>query len=146
MQLPQLGIINTIQAFLIPPTQNRLVTEGASITIYDDSGQGLDWDQVAAERLIWEGLATIPDGESSPPAVPEAEGINGTFLIDYTGATKGSSVAAIMRLLNIPEANYVVLPDPNRAADIVVYLRDDYNSCVERDVIAPTEITPTPTE
>ena len=142
VQLPNLAIIDTIRAFLTPPTENRLVTDGANIAIYDTSGLGNQMDLVAAERLIWEGLATTAMGEAAMP--DDYAGNANTMIVDYTGDTKGSSVRAIMSLLNIPAENLDIQPDPNREVDIRIYLTDTYSSCVERDVITPVEPTATP--
>lgn len=137
VQLPNLAIINTIRdAFLTPPTQNRLVIEDARIAIYDNSGTGLQWDVVAAERLLWDGLLAWSMGEGAPSA--ELEGNGGTVIIDYTGETKGSSVEALQSLLNVSPENIFVAPDANREFDVAVYLSPGYSSCVERDVRVST--------
>lgn len=142
VQLPNLAIIDTIRAFLTPPTVNQLVTDGANIAIYDTSGLGNQMDLVAAERLIWEGLATTAMGMADMPSEYQANAH--TIIIDYTGDTKGSSIRAIMRVLNIPAENLTNDPDPNRDVDIRIYLTDTYSSCVGRDVVAPIEPTATP--
>lgn len=142
VQLPNLAIIDTIRAFLTPPTENKLVTDGASIAIYDTSGLGNQMDLVAAERLIWEGLATTAMGTAEMPS--EYQDNPNTAIIDYTGDTKGSSIRAIMNVLNIPAENLDIQPDPDREVDIRIYLTDTYSSCVGRDVVEPVEATPTP--
>jgi LCP family protein required for cell wall assembly len=144
VQLPNLAIIDTIRAFLIPPTENRLVSDSAKIEVYDNSNLGMRLDLVASERLVWEGLAPSAKGIGHPPT--EYAGNGNSILIDYAGDTKGSSVKAIMRYLNIPATNYFPQPDPNRTTDIAVYLTDTYSSCFERDVIAPVATPPPATE
>lgn len=142
VQLPNLAIIDTIRAFLTPPTENRLVIDGADIAIYDTSGLGNQMDVVASERLIWEGLAAIAMGETEMPSEHEID--DNTIIIDYSGETKGSSIREIIRLLNIPVDNLAIVPDANREVDIKIYLTDTYSSCVERDIVDPIEPTATP--
>ncbi len=142
VQLPNLAMINTLQAFLTPPTENKLVIDGANIAIYDTSGLGNQMDLVAAERLIWEGLATNAMGTAEMPS--EYQDNPNTVIVDYTGDTKGSSIRTLMDVLNIPAANLDIQPDPDRDVDIRIYLTDTYSSCVGRDVIQPVESTPTP--
>ncbi|NJL95526.1 MAG: LCP family protein [Anaerolineae bacterium] len=140
VQLPNGAMITMVQNFLTPPTQNRLVTDAARIHIYDGSGQDARWDAVAADRLIWEGLLAQPQG---PAEAPYAE----TVIIDYTGATKGSSLEELARVLNVRADQVQFEPDPNRTADFEVFLGANYSSCFEREVqvveYAPPA-TPTP--
>ncbi|MBL1134201.1 MAG: LCP family protein [Chloroflexi bacterium] len=142
VQIPQLGIINTIQAFLTPPTENRLASEGSQVAIYDNSGLGVQMDYVAADRLLWEGVLSQPMGEGAPPA--EYADHPDTILIDYTGEDKGSILDTLVEILNIPPDNIIVQPDPNRTSDFAVYLTSNYSACVDRDVRAPVDVTPTP--
>lgn len=125
-----------IEAFLTPPTQNRLVAEGARIGIFDSSGSGRRWDAVAADRLIWEGLSPLPLGSATPPnnlSVAEE-----SIIIDYTGETKGSSVDVLARILSIGQQDIYTIPDPNRTVDYAVYLSPHYNACYDRQIIQPT--------
>lgn len=141
VQLPQLAIIDTIRAFLSPPTENQLVTDSARIGIYDVSGTDSQLDVVATERLIWEGLypramgkAELPDGHDE-----------GTILVDYTGgSSKGSSVRRIAQTLNIQRDYIDIVLDASTEMDVEVYIDSDYSSCVDRDVTEPVEATPTP--
>ncbi len=142
VQIPQLGIINTIQAFLTPPTENRLVGDGGRVAIYDNSGLGVQMDYVAADRLLWEGLISEPMGVGAPPA--DYADITDSLLIDYTGEEKGSIRDTLVKILNIQPSNVIIQPDPNRTADYAVYLAPNYSACVERDVLAPVDVTPTP--
>lgn len=142
VQIPQLGIINTIQGFLSPPTENRLANEEGNVAIYDNSGLGVQMDWVAADRLLWEGLVSQPMGVGAPPEV--YAGITETILIDYTGEDKGSIRETLEEILNIRPENVIIEPDPNRTADFAVYLSSNYSACVDRDVRPPSEVTLTP--
>lgn len=133
VQLPTERMLEEIEAFLTPPTLNRLVAEGARIGIFDSSGVGRQWDVVAADRLIWEGLNPFPLGQGQPPEGLSAEARS--IIVDYTGQTKGSSVDVLARILNIQDV--FVVPNPNRTVDYAVYLSPQYNSCYDRQIIAP---------
>jgi len=61
------------------------------------------------------------------------------MIIDYTGTSKGSSLNQLVGLLNIRPDQVVVQPDPNRTVDFEIILGADYNSCVGRQWVAPTE-------
>lgn len=135
VQLPTERLFEEIEAFLIPPTQNRLVLEGARIGVFDSSGVGRRWDVVAADRLVWEGLNPLPLGEAVPPGTISLD--NGSVLVDYTGESKGSSIDVIARILNIPPANVYSYPNPDRTVDYAVYLAPGYNACVDRQIITP---------
>jgi LCP family protein required for cell wall assembly len=138
-QVPTSAMLGLLQNFLTPPTQNRVVTDGARIEIYDAGGQNAGWDVVAADRLAWEGILAIPMG-------PWEEVLAQTSLTDYTGATKGSSLETLVRVLNVNPAAVLFEPDPNRSADFRIILGQDYNSCVDRQVQAVENLPPmTPT-
>jgi len=129
---PDGGMMRLIQNFLQPPTQNRLRLENARIAIYNGTNNP-GWDIVAAERLIWEGFA--------PSAMGPADRTDyaTSMIIDYTGTSKGSSLNQLVGLLNIRPDQVVVQPDPNRTVDFEIILGADYNSCVGRQWVAPTE-------
>lgn len=137
---PSQAMIDLIRSFLIPPTENQLVTDNARINIYDGSGQGTGMDYVAVDRLVWEGLLANPMG-AAPEIYPE------TVIVDYTGSLKGSSLDELMKILNIDKQNYRLEPDPNSDVDFEIFLGQNYNSCIDREV-QPVEnlppATPTP--
>jgi LCP family protein required for cell wall assembly len=137
VQLPNWEPISQlIDNFYIPPTENRLVQEGARIEVLNGSGNE-GWGWVAAERLAWEGF--VP--EVNVDFVPEAPYPN-TLITDFTGRTKGSSLNGIVEALNANGNNVVIEPDPDAAYDFRVIVGQDYNSCTFA-VLAP-EATPTP--
>jgi len=127
VQLPNPAMITLVQNFLTPPTENRVVADAARIEIYDGSGTNAQWDSVATNRLLWEGLLAAPMGEYEE-VIPE------TIIIDYSGSTKGSSLESIVGALNINPNNLEITPDPDRTSDFVVILGEDYNSCVDRQI------------
>ncbi|MBN1286947.1 MAG: hypothetical protein JXB47_16225, partial [Anaerolineae bacterium] len=65
-----------------------------------------------------------------------------TIIYDYTGQTKGSSLAEIVDILKIHPSNIRVEPNPDRTVDYRVILGASYNSCTY-NVPAPRP-TPTP--
>jgi LCP family protein required for cell wall assembly len=132
---PSGAMISLIQNFLTPPTVNQVVTDASSITIYDGSGMAAQWDVVAADRLVWDGLLGTPAGAYSE-VIPQ------TIVIDYTGATKGSSLETLVTALNVNPSTVQFQPDPNRTTDFEVILGQDYNSCVGRQVQAVEEMAP----
>lgn len=129
---PDGGMNRLIYNFLQPPTQNRLRLENARIAIYNGTGNP-GWDVVAADRLIWEGFAPAAMGPAD-----RADYATST-IIDHTGASKGSSLNQLVGLLNIRPDQVVVQPDPNRTVDFEIILGADYNSCVGRQWVAPSQ-------
>lgn len=139
VQVPNGAMITLVQNFLTPPTENRVIADAAQIEIYDASGAHAQWDVVAADRLVWEGILAQPQGEADSPQAH-------TTVVDYTGATKGSSLEALVRVLNVRPEDVLIEPDPNRTVDFKVILGADYNSCVDRQVQAVENLPPaTPT-
>lgn len=129
VQVPNPAMITLIQNFLTPPTQNQLAALQASVHIYDGSGRGIYLDQVAADRLIWEGVVSEAKGVTDSP-YPE------TTIIDYTGSTTNNNViGTLLHVLNVdPNKNLFFEPDPNRTVDYEVFIGENYNSCIDRQV------------
>ncbi len=133
------SMLGLIINFLTPSTENQVLIDQARIEIYDASGQGRDFDRVAASRLLWEGLWAQPMGELDTTQ-------DETTLIDYTGATKGSSLESLVRALNFNPNAVTFEPDPNRSADFRVVLGAGFNTCVDRQINAVDDLPPaTPT-
>ncbi len=133
VQIPTERLFQLINAFLVPPTQNRLVAEGARIGIFDSSGVGMRWDVVAADRLLWEGLNSMPLGEAIPPG--DIDISSDSIIIDYTGQAKGNSVDVLARILSISPEDIYNIPNPDRTVDYAVYLSPAYSACYDRQVI-----------
>ena len=129
---PNGGMNLLLQEFLSPPTANRLRLENASIAIYNGTANE-SWDVVAADRLTWEGFA----GQAMGPREGDHPQ---TIIIDHTGSSKGSSLGTLVRLFNVLPQNVQIEPDPNRTADFEIILGEDYNSCVDRQWVAPQEV------
>ncbi len=111
-----------LEHFYTPPTQNRLAAERPTIEVLN--GTPFErWDEVAADRLAWEGFSPTAAG----PA--DSQDYQDTVLYDYTGRRKGSSLELLMAVLNVSEENVVIEPDPNREVDFRVVLGTSYNSC-----------------
>jgi LCP family protein required for cell wall assembly len=129
---PNGGMLWLIEDFLIPPTENRLRLEDARIEIYNGTANE-NWDYVATDRLVWEGFAPDPMGAA------DNTGYADTMIYDYTGSQKGSSLGELVQLLNVRPDNIVLEPDPNRTVDFKIILGANYNSCVDRQWVAPKE-------
>lgn len=127
---PTGGMLRLLEAFLQPPTQNRLRLENARIEIYNGSPNE-NWDLVAADRLVWEGFAPAAMGAADSTDYPD------TVIYDYTGTSKGSSLGDLVSLLNIRPENIIAQPDANRTVDFKIILGATYNSCVGRQWVEP---------
>ncbi len=136
VQLPVWETVSQlIDNFYLPPTENQLVQEGARIEVLNGTpNEGWAW--VAAERLAWEGFVPIVGGQADRTDYTD------TVIIDYTGRTKGSSLNAIVDVLNANSNNVRIEPDPNREVDFRVILGSNYDSCTF--AVLPPEPTPTP--
>jgi polyisoprenyl-teichoic acid--peptidoglycan teichoic acid transferase len=120
--VPQRSAIRTLEQQLIePPTEHQLVRENSRVEIVNASGTQ-SFGQVAADRLAWEGF--VPQISTETPAYQAK-----TMIYDFTGQSKGSSLATLEAALRINNSNVVVTPDPNRAADFRVVLGGSYSSC-----------------
>lgn len=118
------GVLDVLQNFYTPPTQNQLYTDQPRLAIQNKSSiAGLD--RVAIERLAWDGLTVTEirttDGETIP----------NTIIYDYTGNSKGSIVPVLRNVLGVSQSNVIVEPDPNRTVDYMVVLGESYvsNAC-----------------
>ncbi|MBP8973628.1 MAG: LCP family protein [Anaerolineae bacterium] len=117
-------LVPLIQDFLTPPTANRLGRGTVNVVVQDVSGYGIGFDQVAVDRLAWEGFAASID-------TSRAELRRDLSIIyDYTGQTKSSALDDLRRVLRVGEEQVVVQPDPNRTVDFRVEIGGAYNSCV----------------
>lgn len=123
VQLPVYETLRPLlEDFYQPPTRSQIVSERATIRVYNGT-QNPNWDQVAAERLAWDGLLALAAGSADRTDYTD------TLLIDYTGQSKGSSRGSIARVLNVKQENIIISPDPGRTTDFEVILGSNYNSC-----------------
>jgi len=120
--IPQRPAIQALEQQMIePPTEHQLVRENSRVEIVNAAGnQSLG--QVASDRLAWEGF--VPQISTETPAY-QAQ----TTLYDFTGQSKGSSLATLESALRVSSGNVVVTPDPNRSVDFRVVLGGSYSSC-----------------
>jgi len=129
VQLPNYEPIRELlDDFYQPPTESQIAADAERILVYNGT-ENPDLDRVAAERLGWEGFNAIASGTADNTNYAD------TFLIDYTGETKGSNVMDIAKTLNIRAENIRSEPDPNRQTDFEVILGSNYNSCTEGGVL-----------
>lgn len=116
---PVFGLMND---FYTPPTENQTALRAATVRVLNGTDNpNFDW--VAAERLGEANFAAVASGEFETTSEPT------TYVIDYTGSEKGSSLAEILRTLKLTEAQVRVQPDANRAYDYDVIVGADYNAC-----------------
>jgi LCP family protein required for cell wall assembly len=140
--IPNAGAVERIVSLAMqPPAENYVIANTATVEVRNGtSGERLD--EVAADRLGWEGLLTIPTG----PA-PEGDGFGKTVIYDFTGRSKTSQLRTLQRILHVADSEVFVQPDPNRVVDYIVILGEDYRSCTYQmqEPLIPVTQTPTPT-
>lgn len=116
------AIREVVEQFYLPPTVFRLEHAGHFVEIHNRTGTA-QMEYVAAEQLALEGFAVLIGNDVMTSALPR------TLIYDYTGATKGSSLEDLQRILGIRAADIVVQPDPDRVVDYRVILGRNYESC-----------------
>ena len=117
-------LLPLIQDFLTPPTANRLGRKAVTVDVLDASAYGIGFDQVAVDRLAWEGFAAhITTGTIDRP-------LDLSVIYDYTGQTKSSALTDLERVLRVSDGQVVSQPDPNRTVDFRVEIGGAYSSCV----------------
>ena len=130
VQLPLRDAVERLmQQFMTPATSLQIGQEQPHIQIVNASGIN-SLGQVAAERLAWEGFDVTISQES--PAYQQQ-----TTLVDYSGQSKGSSLAQLQSVLRIEDGNVSIEPMGDRSFDFVVTLGGDYYACTYN--VAPPE-------
>ncbi len=130
--MPQREAVTALlQQVVLPPNASQIKPQRPTIAVINASGMPT-LDLVAADRLELEGFKTT---------VIEEDGVQYRqydHIVDYTGATKGSPIGKIQKLLRVTDDGIEVTPDPNRQYDYKVYVGGMYQywSCT-RDVIQP---------
>lgn len=129
VQLPVYETLRPLlEDFYTPPTQNQISIEAATIAVYNGTANP-NLDRVAAEALQNAGFNAVAMGQG------EVSDAATTTLTDYTGATKGSSLEAIARLLNLNADGINIEPSAQRDFDFMVVLGANYNSCGRQGVL-----------
>jgi LCP family protein required for cell wall assembly len=113
-----------IQNFMLPPPRNRLGGESPTVEIgVSRALQG--YDQVAADRLAWEGYSVRLTGTDGVPTLED------TVIYDYTGGAKPNSLDTLRRVLRLTPANIINQPDPNATVDFRIEMGRSYGrSCM----------------
>ena len=130
--IPQREAITALlQQVVLPPNGSQITAHRPTVAIVNASGMPT-LDLVAADRLELEGFKTV---------VIDEDGVQYRqydHIVDYTGATKGSPIGKIMKVLRVTDDGIEITPDPNRQYDYKVYVGAIYQywSCT-RDVIQP---------
>jgi hypothetical protein len=125
------AITELMQQVVLPPNASQIKSQRPTIAVVNASGMPT-LDLVAADRLELEGFKTM---------IIEEDGVQYRqydHIVDYTGATKGSPIGKIAKILKVTADGIEVIPDPNRQYDYKVYVGGMYQywSCT-RDVIQP---------
>jgi LCP family protein required for cell wall assembly len=115
------NMMQLVERFLLPPTANQLIQEHARIEIINASGSA-DLDDVAADRLSWEGFTPI----IGPAAASTRER---TVIYDFSGQQKGSSRAALQTILRVPDSDVIIEPDGTSEYDFRVVIGTSYYAC-----------------
>ena len=129
-----------IQQAMRPPSQNYVISNTVSVEVRNGTNTPR-LDEVAADRLIWNGIDAVATGYA------DAQSYDETVIYDFTGREKTSQLVLMQRNLHVNNANIITQPDPNRIFDYVVILGQDYTSCsrAPQQPQAPPP-TPSPTE
>ena len=98
-------MIQRLNDFYTPPTNNQLVQEHSTISVLNGTANA-NWDLVAAQTLSTDGFNATAGGAADNSNYPD------TVLIDHTGRSKGSSAGDIANALNVKPENVRVEPDP----------------------------------
>jgi LCP family protein required for cell wall assembly len=123
VQLPVFEpIFDLMTDFYSPPTANQVNLRSATVRVLNGTANA-EFDRVAAARLGEANFAAVPAGEFE--TITESQ----TYVIDYTGSTKGSSLGEILRTLHLNESRVRVMPDANRVYDYDVVVGADFNAC-----------------
>lgn len=115
-------VFDLMTDFYTPPTENQVNLRSATVQILNGTTSA-SFDRVAAERLGEANFAAIAGGDFSSTTE------SSTYVIDYTGSEKGSSLSEILRALHLTEASVRVEPDANRTFDYQVVVGADFNPC-----------------
>ncbi len=119
-------------------SQNYLINNTVRVEVRN--GTSVDrLDEVAADRLTWNGIAATPTGFADPPSDGQ------TMIYDLTGRSKTSQLVAMQRFLRVRDDHVIVQPDPNRVFDYVVVLGSNYQSCTRAPQVAQPTLGPPPT-
>lgn len=119
-----------------PPADNYVKANLATVEIRNGTATER-LDEVAADRLGWEGLLTIPTG-----VVTDGNTYEKTLIYDFTGSSRSNALLVLQRVLRVADSQVIVQPDPNRVVDYVVILGQDYNTCTYKAQL-PIQETPT---
>ena len=120
-----------------PPALNRAFQDPAVVEVWNGSLRA-DLDLLAADNLLWEGLA---------PVLGQADRNDyaHTQVIFYGQTFKGAYSWSITKLFGLYESQMIHQPDPNSPVDYRVILGADFDPCVHRVQGARRVPTATPT-
>ncbi|MCC6973231.1 MAG: LCP family protein [Anaerolineae bacterium] len=120
--IPNLPAIQSaVQNFVLPPPRNRLGGESPTVQI----GAALaykGYDQVAADRLSWEGFTIQMIGSEGVPARTD------TVIYDYTGGAKPASLETLRKALRVHPSLVLSEPNPNADSDFRVEMGRSYGT------------------
>jgi LCP family protein required for cell wall assembly len=121
--LPNPGAVEHIVALAVQPPAANYAAENTATVEVRNGTLTERLDEVAADRLGWEGLITVATG------VADKTDYSKTVIYDFTGRSKTSQLRLLQRILRVSDANVIVQPDSARVVDYLVILGADYTSC-----------------
>ena len=120
VSLPEPGAIEAIaRAALQPPAANVVAANTATVEVRNGSSVSR-LDEVAADRLGWDGLIAVPTGSA------ENSNYSETIIYDYKASPRGGQLYALQVSLSVPGRNVITEPDPNRTVDYLVIVGQDF--------------------
>jgi LCP family protein required for cell wall assembly len=122
-------ITQLMRDFLTPPTEMGIGREKPIVEVINATSQ-MRLDEVAAERLRWEGFTVVTGDAIGYRRSSE--------LIDLSGAAKGSSRSLLQELMRIDTSRVTLAPSAGRSVDFRIILGADYYACTH-NVIPPVE-------
>lgn len=126
------NVVDLVQAFLQPVTDNQLVTGATRVEIVNATGYR-HMDRVAADLLAWEGFSAVALGDAT-------DVVDGrTHVTDFSGQQKGGRLDDLLAALRIGADRVTVSPTANMAADYRIVLGRDFRSC-RHNVLPPQPV------
>jgi len=129
-----LGLV--LEEAFAPPPPNLAAQASARVEVLNASGFP-DWDDLAVDRLQRSNFEVVVPGNANTDFRQDS------VIIDFTTTRKGSRIAQLGRLFNVPAANIISQPDPNSPVAYRLLVGASFDPC--RKPPPPVEVTPTPT-
>jgi len=126
--LPTQDTIPYIAESLSPPAGNRAQSRPL-VEVINLSGRP-DMEQVAQERLIWEGFGVY----HTEPVSQTVQ--RNTQIINYATTAKGSPISRLASIFRVTRQNIEADPDPSSPVVARIVLGENYNPCPATSTMA----------